>query len=40
MGLTVAAYLLGYGFWTGKHWSWAGGMVVFAVWVIGASIFL
>ena len=39
LGLTFAAYLVGYGFWTAKHWSWAGGIVVFAV-LIGASVFL
>ena len=39
LGLAVASYLLGFGFWTGRHWSWAGGTVVFAV-LLGASIFL
>ncbi len=39
MGLTFAAYFVGYGFWTGKHWSWAGGMVVFAT-LIAASVVL
>ncbi len=39
MGLTVAAYLVGYGFWTGKHWSWAGGMVVFVT-LVAASFIL
>jgi hypothetical protein len=39
LGLTVAAYLVGYGLWTGKPWSWAGGLVVFGT-LIGASIFL
>jgi len=39
LGLTAAAYLVGFGFWTGKHWSWAGGLVVFAA-LIGANVLL
>jgi hypothetical protein len=39
LGLTVAAYLVGFGLWTGKHWSWAGGLVVFGT-LIGASVLL
>lgn len=39
LGLTVAAYVTGFGFWMRKHWSWAGGIAVFAV-LIGASILL
>lgn len=31
LGLTVAAYFLGYGFWTRKHWAWAGGLALVAV---------
>ncbi len=38
MGLTVAAYLVGYGFWTGKHWSWAGGMVVLVSLIVASLI--
>jgi hypothetical protein len=30
LGVAVAAYAIGYAFWTRRHWSWAGGMVVFA----------
>ncbi len=39
LGLTVAAYFVGFGFWTRKHWSWAGGVILFAA-LIGASVFL
>ena len=39
LGLTVASYLLGFGFWTGRRWSWAGGIVVFTV-LLACSIFL
>jgi hypothetical protein len=39
LGVTVAAYLAGFGFWMRKHWSWAAGIAVFAV-LIGASILL
>ena len=31
LGLTLSAYVIGYGFWTKKHWSWAGGMALFVV---------
>ena len=34
LGLTIAAYAVGYGFWARKQWSWTAGMallVVFAV---------
>jgi glucan phosphoethanolaminetransferase (alkaline phosphatase superfamily) len=31
LGLTVAAYFLGYGFWMRKQWSWAGGHILVAV---------
>ena len=39
LGLTFAAYFLGYGFWTRKHWSWAGGIALFGV-LVGASLVL
>jgi hypothetical protein len=39
LGLTVAAYFVGYGFWTRKHWSWAGGIALFGV-LVGASLVL
>jgi O-antigen ligase len=38
-GLMVAAYLVGFGFWTQRRWSWAGGIVVFAT-LIAASVLL
>lgn len=31
LGTTVAAYLLGFGLWTRKHWSWAGAVTLFVV---------
>ncbi len=30
LGLMGAAYFVGFGFWTQRHWSWAGGIVVFS----------
>ena len=39
LGLAVAAYAVGYAFWMCRHWSWAGGMVVFAT-LIGANLVL
>ena len=39
LGVAVAAYAAGYAFWTRRHWSWAGGIVVFAT-LIGANLFL
>ena len=39
LGLTFAAYFLGYGFWTRKHWSWAGGIALLGV-LVGASLVL
>ena len=39
LGLTVAAYVVGFGLWARKHWAWAGGVAVFAVFAI-ANIFL
>ena len=45
-GLTFAAFFVGGGFWLQKHWSWAGGIVIFgavivvslAMVAIGASL--
>jgi hypothetical protein len=37
-GLMVAAYLVGFGLWMQRHWSWAGAFVVFAV-LIAVSFF-
>ncbi len=39
LGVAVAAYAIGYAFWTRRHWSWAGGMVVFAS-LIGVNLVL
>lgn len=39
MGLTVAAYFVGYGLWTRKHWSWAGSVSLLVVF-IGANVML
>jgi hypothetical protein len=37
-GLMVAAYLVGFGLWMQRRWSWAGGLVVFGV-LIAVSFF-
>ncbi len=34
LGLTVAAYVVGFGLWARKHWAWAGGVAVFVVFAI------
>lgn len=34
LGLMAAAYFVGYGFWSQRHWSWAGGIVVFSVLIV------
>ena len=34
LGLTVAAYLVGYGLWSRKHWAWASGVTLFVVFAI------
>ena len=39
LGLTVAAYFLGYGLWTRRHWSWAGAIALFLVF-LGANVVL
>lgn len=39
LGVAIAGYVVGYGFWTCRHWAWAGGMVVFAA-LIGANLIL
>ena len=36
-GLTFASYFLGYGYWTHKSWSWAGGIALFAVLVVASA---
>ena len=33
----VTAFFVGYGFWSKKHWSWAGGIVIFSV-MMGAVV--
>jgi hypothetical protein len=37
LGLMAAAFVVGFGFWTQRRWSWTGGIVVFAV-LICASV--
>lgn len=39
LGITVAAYLIGFGFWTRKHWSWGAALAGACV-LIAASMFL
>ena len=39
LGLTFAAYFVGYGLWMGKHWSWAGAIALLGVFA-GASLAL
>jgi hypothetical protein len=39
LGLMVAAYFVGYGFWSRRHWSWAGGIVVFTTLIV-VSVFM
>ena len=34
LGVTVAAYFVGYGLWSRKHWAWAGGVTIFVVFAI------
>jgi len=34
LGLTATAYMVGFGLWTHKHWAWAGGAVVFTVFIV------
>ena len=36
LGVTGAAYLVGYGFWTARHWAWAGGMIVFGALIVAS----
>jgi hypothetical protein len=38
LGLMVAAYLVGYGFWSQRHWSWAGGLVVYATLIFVSAV--
>jgi hypothetical protein len=35
----VAAYFVGYGLWSQRRWSWAGGLVVFATLIV-LSVFM
>jgi hypothetical protein len=39
LGLMVAAYFVGYGFWSQRRWSWAGGIVVFGTLIV-LSLFM
>ena len=34
LGLMGAAYFVGYGFWSLRHWSWAGGIVVYVTLIV------
>jgi hypothetical protein len=36
LGLMGAAYFVGFGFWTQRHWSWAGGIVVFSTLIVSS----
>ena len=38
LGITVAAYLIAFGFWFQKHWSWAGGVVIFISYAAAAVV--
>jgi K+ transporter len=40
LGLMAAAYFLGYGFWTQRHWSWAGGIVVFSTLIVTSILLM
>jgi hypothetical protein len=35
----VAAYFVGYGLWSQRHWAWAGSLVVFATLIV-LSVFM
>ena len=39
-GLMAAAYFLGYGFWTQRHWSWAGGIIVFSTLIVTSILLM
>ena len=34
LGVTGAAYFVGFGFWTTRHWAWAGGMILFGALIV------
>jgi hypothetical protein len=36
LGLMGAAYFVGFGFWNQRHWSWAGGIVVFSTLIVSS----
>jgi MFS family permease len=36
LGVMAAAYLVGYGLWTQRPWSWAGGIVVFITLIVAS----
>ena len=36
--LVVASYFLAYGYWTRKHWAWAGGVAQFVTLVVASVI--
>jgi hypothetical protein len=38
LGLAIASYVVAYALWTGKHWSWAGGVVIFATLIVASAL--
>jgi hypothetical protein len=38
LGTTVAAYAVTYGLWMQRHWSWAGGVTVFGMLILGSIL--
>jgi len=36
LGLMAGAYFLGFGFWTQRHWAWAGGLVLFGAFIVAS----
>jgi hypothetical protein len=39
MGIIVAAYVVGFGLWTRRSWSWNGAIVVYAAFVVANIVF-
>jgi len=38
LGLMVASYVVGCGFWMQRHWSWTGGVVVFGTLIVISTL--
>lgn len=38
LGTTVAAYVVTYGLWMQRHWSWAGGVTVFGMLIVSSVL--